>query len=57
MLISEVGLARYVDAGLDMVAVDRNPIDTVWTDRPMPPLALAVPHLLRHAGRSAKDKA
>jgi Xaa-Pro aminopeptidase len=56
MLISEVGLARYVDAGLDMVAVDRNPIDTVWTDRPMPPLARAVPHLLRHAGRSAKDK-
>ena len=56
MLISEVGLARYVDAGLDMVAVDRNPIDTVWTDRPMPPLAPAVPHLLEHAGRSAEEK-
>ena len=57
MLISEVGLGRYVDAGLDMVAVDRNPIDTVWTDRPMPPLALAVPHLLEYAGRSARKSA
>ena len=55
-LISEEGLARDVDAGLDMAAVDRNPIDTVWTDRPMPPLARAVPHRLGHAGRSAKEK-
>ena len=56
LLISEEGLARYIDAGLDMVAVDRNPIDAVWTDRPMPPLAPAVPHPLEHAGRSAEEK-
>ncbi len=55
-LISEEGLARYVDAGLDMAAVDRNPIDTVWTDRPMPPRVQAVPHGLEHAGRSAEEK-
>jgi Xaa-Pro aminopeptidase len=39
-----------------MVAADRNPIDAIWTDRPMPPLALAVPHVLEHAGRSAEEK-
>jgi Xaa-Pro aminopeptidase len=55
-LISEEGLTRYIDAGLRMVAVDRNPIDAVWTDRPMPPLAPAVPHRLEHAGRSAEEK-
>ena len=56
LLISEEGLARYIDAGLDVVAVDRNPIDAVWTDRPTPSLAPAVPHPLEHAGRSAEEK-
>ena len=56
LLISEEGLTRYIDAGLDMMAVDRNPIDAVWTDRPMPSLAPAVPHPLEHAGRSAEEK-
>jgi Xaa-Pro aminopeptidase len=35
LLISEEGLTRYTEAGLQMVAVDRNPIDVVWTDRPL----------------------
>jgi Xaa-Pro aminopeptidase len=56
LLIGEEGLARYIDAGLDVMAVDRNPIDAVWTDRPMPSLAPAVPHPLEHAGRSAEEK-
>ena len=56
MLISEEGLVRYTDAGLDMVAVERNPIDAVWTDRPAPPLAPAVPHALRYAGTPAAEK-
>ena len=34
----------------------RNPVDAVWTDRPMPPLAPARPHPLEHAGRSAEEK-
>jgi Xaa-Pro aminopeptidase len=56
LLISEEGLARYTDAGLDMVAVERNPIDAVWTDRPAPPSAPALPHPLAYAGRTSEDK-
>jgi len=55
-LISEDGLARYTKAGLAMTPVDTNPIDTVWTDRPAPPRAPAIPHALIHAGTSAADK-
>jgi Xaa-Pro aminopeptidase len=56
LLISEEGLVRYTDAGLHMVAVERNPVDAVWTDRPAPPHAPAVPHPLIYAGRSSEDK-
>jgi Xaa-Pro aminopeptidase len=56
LLISEEGLARYTDAGLTMVAVDHNPIDAVWTDRPAPPSAPVRPHPLRYAGRASEDK-
>ena len=56
LLISEEALARYTDAGLSMQPVASNPVDAVWTDRPAPPLAPAVPHPLEHAGRSAADK-
>jgi Xaa-Pro aminopeptidase len=56
LLISEEGLARYTDAGLQMVAVERNLIDAVWTDRPAPPSAPALPHPLTYAGRSSEDK-
>ena len=56
LLISEEGLARYTDAGLEMVATERNPIDAVWTDRPAPPSAPARPHPLAYAGRSSEDK-
>ncbi len=56
LLISEDGLARYTEAGVNMVAVDRNPIDLVWTNRPASPSAMAVPHLLKYAGKSSEDK-
>ena len=56
LLIAEEGLARYTDAGLTMVPVSRNPVDAVWTDRPPPPTAPAVPHALEYAGRSADEK-
>ena len=39
LLISEDGLLRFKDAGLDMVATDPNPLDAVWPDRPAPPMA------------------
>jgi Xaa-Pro aminopeptidase len=56
LLISEEGLARYTDAGLDMLAVERNPIDAVWPDRPAPPSAPALPHPLAYAGRTSEQK-
>ncbi|WP_158925872.1 aminopeptidase P family protein [Acidisphaera sp. S103] len=56
LLISEEGLARYTGAELDMVAVERNPIDAVWTDRPAPPTVPALPHPLAYAGRTSEDK-
>ena len=56
LLISEDALMRYTDAGLEMVATERNPIDAVWTDRPASPSAPALPHPLAFAGRSSEDK-
>jgi Xaa-Pro aminopeptidase len=56
MLISEEGLTRYTSAGLDMVAVDRNPIDAVWTDRPQAPVTPISPHPLEYSGRSTDHK-
>ena len=55
-LISESGLKQFTDPGLGMVASDRNPIDAIWTNRPPPPLAPAVPHPLEYAGQSAEEK-
>ncbi len=56
LLISEEALARYAAAGLAMQPVAHNPVDAVWTDRPAPPAAPALPHDLALAGRSADDK-
>ncbi len=56
LLISEEGLARYTDAGLEMVPTERNPVDAVWSDRPAPPGAPALPHPLPYAGRASEDK-
>jgi Xaa-Pro aminopeptidase len=43
-------------AGASLVAVDDNPIDTDWNDRPPPPLGAVVPHDLRYAGEAAEGK-
>jgi Xaa-Pro aminopeptidase len=42
--------------GGELVAVARNPVDAVWTDRPQPSLAPAMPHAEALAGRNAADK-
>jgi Xaa-Pro aminopeptidase len=56
LLISQESLARYTDAGLDMVPLDSNPLDKIWADRPAPPVAAAVPHPLRYAGKTSEEK-
>lgn len=55
-LMSEEALSPYTEAGVTLVAVDANPVDTLWHDRPAPPLHPAVVHPLRLAGRSSSEK-
>jgi Xaa-Pro aminopeptidase len=43
-------------AGAELVAVERNPIDVLWGDRPAPPAGRVVPHDIRYAGETAADK-
>ncbi|HLW91496.1 MAG TPA: aminopeptidase P family protein [Roseiarcus sp.] len=43
-------------AGGELVAVETNPIDAVWTDRPPPPLGAVTIHKHRFAGESARAK-
>ena len=53
-LISPEGLKRFT--GVELVPVERNPVDEIWADRPAPPLAPAVPHSEKFAGESAAAK-
>lgn len=43
-------------AGAHLVACDGNPLDAVWCDQPLPPLAPVVPHSIAYAGRTSEDK-
>ncbi|MEY9879186.1 aminopeptidase P family protein [Bradyrhizobium sp. USDA 329] len=43
-------------AGAELVAVDSNPIDAIWQDRPQPPLAPVAVHGLQHAGVTEAEK-
>lgn len=43
-------------SGGELVAVDNNPIDAVWQDRPEPSDAPAIVHAHEHAGRSSQEK-
>jgi Xaa-Pro aminopeptidase len=43
-------------ARIDLVPVERNPIDTIWTDRPAPPLGKISLHVRKFAGEDAKKK-
>jgi Xaa-Pro aminopeptidase len=44
------------EAGARLVAVDGNPLDAVWNDRPAPPLTPAVLHGAAFSGEEAKKK-
>jgi Xaa-Pro aminopeptidase len=43
-------------AGAELVAVDGNPIDALWRERPAPPTAPVKLHDIKYAGESAPDK-
>src|SRR6201994_939732 len=48
--------AAVEKAGATLVAVDGNPIDAVWHDRPAAPTAKAIVHAMNLAGESAESK-
>ena len=51
------GVAKALaETGGVLVAVDGNPIDTVWQDQPAPSPALALPHPDAHTGQSSAEK-
>ncbi|MET0723554.1 MAG: aminopeptidase P family protein [Tardiphaga sp.] len=43
-------------AGAELIAVDSNPLDSVWTERPAPPLGAVSIHPMEFAGESEADK-
>lgn len=42
--------------GAELVALDRNPIDAIWSDQPGPPLERVEIHEQQYAGELAKEK-
>ena len=48
--------AALAKKGAELVAVDSNPIDAVWSDQPEPSSAPAVIHNDEHAGQSSAEK-
>src|SRR6201994_4569874 len=48
--------AACAKAGAELVAVESNPIDSIWTERPPPPLAPVAVHGARFAGEAEAEK-
>jgi Xaa-Pro aminopeptidase len=48
--------AACAKAGAELVAVDTNPLDSVWTERPPPPLAPAAIHGTQFSGELEAEK-
>ncbi len=48
--------AACAKAGAELVAVESNPIDSVWTERPPPPVAPVAVHGARFAGEAEAEK-
>ncbi|WP_158964229.1 aminopeptidase P family protein [Chachezhania sediminis] len=56
--IQEIEMTRAAleGTGIQLVPLDGNPVDRIWTDRPAPPSAPVRAHPLEFAGESAADK-
>ncbi len=48
--------AACAKAGAELVAVDTNPVDSVWTERPPPPLAPVTVHGTPFSGEAESEK-
>jgi Xaa-Pro aminopeptidase len=55
-LHTEPAIEKLATAGVELVALDSNPIDAVWADRPSPPDGPAVPHPTAFAGVDSAAK-
>src|SRR3546814_1348022 len=44
------------EKGAELIAVNSNPVDAVWPDRPAPSKAKLIVHPESYAGRSSTDK-
>ncbi|MBR0776683.1 aminopeptidase P family protein [Bradyrhizobium diazoefficiens] len=53
---AELLSAACTKVGAELVAVDSNPVDAVWHDRPQPPLGAVTVHSLQYAGVAASEK-
>ncbi|HET9148081.1 MAG TPA: aminopeptidase P family protein [Acetobacteraceae bacterium] len=54
-LMTPAAIAKYAQCGCDLVPA-ANPVDALWTDRPVPPASEVVPHDLAFAGEPAAEK-
>lgn len=52
----QAGVERLAAAGLTLVPLAVNPLDTIWRDHPPPPRAPAVPQPAEYAGQDAAAK-
>ncbi len=48
--------AACAKAGAELIAVDSNPLDSVWTERPPPPLGPVAVHGTQFSGEAETDK-
>src|ERR1700759_1129567 len=48
--------AACAKAGAELVAVETNPVDSVWTERPAPPLGPVSIHGIQFSGEAESDK-
>ena len=52
----EAARKALAGVGAELVAVDRNPVDAIWSDQPAPPLAPVIAHDAGYAGKPSADK-
>ncbi|MCP5361630.1 MAG: aminopeptidase P family protein [Hyphomicrobiales bacterium] len=59
-LFTERSLAPFQKAaeaaGLTLIPLEENPVDTLWQERPAPPTSPARPHYMRFAGEESASK-
>lgn len=48
--------AAAARAGAELVAVDSNPVDEIWADRPSDPISAVLPHDVKFAGQATAEK-